>query len=68
MALMLICRMLTKLLSWMALSARSYATFTNGLIDQRGAVPAGFISAIGSRNYGEHGSYVPDQRSSAGLA
>jgi len=38
------------------------------LIDQRGAIPAGFISAIGSRNYGERGSYLPDQRSSAGLA
>jgi len=26
------------------------STITNDLIDQRGAVPAGFISAIGSRN------------------
>ncbi len=29
---------------------------------------AGVIGAIGSRNYGEHGSYLPDRRWRAGLA
>jgi hypothetical protein len=39
------------------------------LVDQgRGAVPAGVIGGCVSRNYGEHGSYPSDQRSSAGLA
>jgi hypothetical protein len=42
-------------------------TLTDDLIDQRPST-AGVISIIGSRNYGEHGSCLPDQRCSAGLA
>jgi hypothetical protein len=38
-------------------------------IDQRRtAVPAGVIGVGRSRNYGEHGSYLPDRRWRADLA
>ena len=44
-------------------------TLADDLIDQRRRRrPAGAIGAVGSRNYGEHGSYLPDRRCSAGLA
>jgi hypothetical protein len=42
------------------------------LVDQRGAVGScgrTLLTALGlSRNYGEHGSYLPDRRWRAGLA
>ena len=42
---------------------------TDKVIDQRrAAVSAGIISVGSSRNYGEHGSYLPDRRWRADLA
>ena len=38
------------------------------LVDQGRTARAGVIGASGSRNYGEHGSYLPDRRWRAGLA
>jgi hypothetical protein len=39
------------------------------LVDQgRATVRAGIIGVGGSRNYGEHGSYLPDRRWRADLA
>jgi len=39
------------------------------LVDQRRAVGAAGVISVGrSRNYGEHGSYLPDRRWRAGLA
>ena len=44
-------------------------TLADDLIDQRAATGAAGIIGVGSsRNYGEHGSYLPDRRWRAGLA
>jgi hypothetical protein len=44
-------------------------TLTDQVVDQRRTIVSAGVNRVGSsRNYGEHGSYLPDQRSSAGLA
>ena len=44
-------------------------TLANQLVDQRATIAAAGIIGVGSsRNYGEHGSYLPDRRWSADLA
>jgi hypothetical protein len=44
------------------------STVTDDLVDQRRARPAGAISVGISRNYGQHGSYLPDRRWRVDLA
>jgi hypothetical protein len=56
-------------LSLQGLGQHPPGTLTNKIVNQRrAAVPAGVISVGSSRNYGKHGSYLPDRRWRADLA